>query len=225
MAQALARAWAPTFALKEPDYAKANLMLDDHCTDYSHFQSAPPSFNDFQRAASRAKPSATGDDGIPYAAWTSRTAATTLALVADRLMSGQVMPREFNNSISIFPPKGDEEDDDTDLTRSPMNTRMLSLKNSDNKIIASVINRKMKLIVAETTNPIQRGFVSGRTFLTNVVDVDTYARIASMKQSPSDLAVMAFFDFAAAFPSVLHAWIFLVLAKSKWPLHLALSIS
>ena len=58
---------------------------------------------------------ATCDDGIPLCTWMGRTSATTLSLVTDHLMSGLTMLTDFNNSVSIFLPKGEEEDDHIDL--------------------------------------------------------------------------------------------------------------
>ena len=64
--------------------------------------------------------------------------------------------------------------------------------------------------------------------LTNVVDLDAAGRILGMKAAhynnvhsrnlPSQVhSILAFFDFAAAFPSVMHQWIFLVLKNRKFP--------
>ncbi len=76
------------------------------------------------------------------------------------------------------------------------------------------------------THPAQRGFMSGRIFLGNVVDLDAAARIHSMHfmfqgYNPVDqvkwLPILALFDFAAAFPSIIHGWIFCCLRHRGFP--------
>ena len=58
----------------------------------------------------------------------------------------------------------------------------------------------------------QRGFVHGRQLVRNVVDLDTHARIFSMSATKEHLPALAFWDFAAAFPSVIHEFLFLAIA-------------
>ena len=116
------------------------------------------------------------------------------------------MPLEFNASLTIFLPKGDEAGDAVGLVRDPANTRPLALKNSDNKIIATAVNSRIKSVVSRHSNKIQRGFIQRRNFVTNIVELDTYARITTNEGTACDLALLAFLDFAAAFPSVLQTW-------------------
>lgn len=94
-------------------------------------------------------------------------------------------------------------------------TRYISLKNSDTKLGASVINFVWKRPIADWACEVQNCFVSGRNFLNNVAELDSYARVASWAGAwwPGCL----FFDFAAAFPSVAHAWLFTVLEMMGLP--------
>ena len=217
MASALAGAWASTFAFKEPDHAKADEVISEYRTDSCVCCVPKYAIDDLMRAAAHGKPGMTRDEGIPYSAWRFEMALGLLSLVTDRLVSGLFMRIGFNNSISISHPKGEEEDDSVDLMRSHMNTHMFSLKNSDEEIISSVVDKMMRSTVPRTTNAIQRGFVSGCIGLHNVVDVHPGSRIVSLMRSPGDLPAMCFFDFRAAFPSVLRPWICLVFSKSGWP--------
>ena len=74
------------------------------------------------------------------------------------------------------------------------------------------------------THRTQNGFTGGRHFLNNLVVIDTCSRIYSMMHSVctnSDLKnipIAGAFDFEAAFPSVIHAWIWMVLHHRKMPL-------
>ena len=77
------------------------------------------------------------------------------------------------------------------------------------------------------THASQNGFVRKRQLLQNVVDLDSFARIFSTmaychNRDPANahkmrIAILAFFDFASAFPSIAHAWIMIVLRAAKAP--------
>ena len=59
--------------------------------------------------------------------------------------------------------------------------------------------------------------MKGRQFTKNILDLDSVARQYSFTRLPSDMPVLAFFDFAAAFPSVFHRWIFCFLRICDFP--------
>ena len=96
------------------------------------------------------------------------------------------MPRLFNSSFTYFPPKGAKQEDHRVVTRKPTEVRPLTLKNTDNKLRmwtnASVLNPQLKQI----THTTQNGFVEGRNFLNNPVDIDAAARIYSTKYLSCD---------------------------------------
>ena len=66
------------------------------------------------------------------------------------------------------------------IVREAFDNRPLSLKNADNKICASVVNRCISPVVEHGTHKTQNGFVHGRQLLQNVVDLDAYARLFSV---------------------------------------------
>ena len=78
---------------------------------------------------------------------------------------------------------------------------------------------------ATITHTTQNGFVTGRNFLNNIMDLDSAGRIYSMifqslcsaPSNPSNIPILGAFDFETAFPSVIHAWIWLVLTVRKLP--------
>ena len=96
------------------------------------------------------------------------------------LMSGLMMPVEFNSSLMVFVPKG-EEPDELSIVREPCNTRPLSLKSCDNKIICAVVNFALRTPLAAHSCPVQRGFIPGRQLVSNVVDLDVHGRIYGMQ--------------------------------------------
>ena len=95
------------------------------------------------------------------------------------------------------------------MSREPQNTRPLSGANTDAKLLAGAFRVVADEAAVMWVNHAQRGFVRYRKILENVVEVDMVAAAASV--DPCNRAALAFFDFAAAFPSIARAFIFLVL--------------
>ena len=129
----------------------------------------------------RAKASAPGPDGIPYAAWFASGSYGTAALyLAMRvMMDGKKPPPGFNNSLGIFLPKGTADDDTLgSVKRIAENTRPLGLKTTDNKTIAAAINHTISGAIAHWADPQQNGFICGRQGLNNIIDIDARARIS-----------------------------------------------
>ena len=82
------------------------------------------------------------------------------------------------------------------------------LHNCDRKAIGGGWNGAAKPALAASANRIQRGFIPGRQLIENVMNLDTHARVFG---AAGRNALLAFFDFAAAFPSVMHSWIMIVI--------------
>ena len=94
------------------------------------------------------------------------------------------MPEDINDGLFVFLSKADK-DDDKDLSsegvyRSPLDLRPLTLKNSENKVVAGVINWIIKPVVERAACSIQNGFVGGRQLIQNPVDLDFRARQDSL---------------------------------------------
>ena len=77
-----------------------------------------------------------------------------------------------------------------------------------------------------STHRTQRGFVPDRQLLHNVIDLDTAGRIFAAKallhndRKPCERivrAVLAFFDFSTAFPSMFHGWIHATVKSRNFP--------
>ena len=58
---------------------------------------------------------------------------------------------DFNSSLSAFVPKGSDVLDEILISRDAADTRPLAMKNSDNKIVGSVFNDKMKSVLSKQT--------------------------------------------------------------------------
>ena len=131
------------------------------------------------------------------------------------------MPFPFYASLGIFPPKGTCPQDQVEVIREPEKTRPLNLKNTDNKAICGTVISGYYQPMKESTHRTQRGFVPGRQLTQNVLDLDSASRILAFmnrKLGKNTLpAVLALFDFIAAFPLVFHSWIMLVLELRGFP--------
>ena len=123
---------------------------------------------------------------------------------------------DFNLTLKIFIAKGEEEEDNFKVTRTPESTRPLGLKNTDNKIITSAVNNCLKHGIARDACHLQRGFLPGRHFTDNIVELDAFSRTYAMDSSLT-YPVLALFDFGSAFPSLIHAWMFTVLEAVGLP--------
>ena len=218
-AKALGKHWGAVFAKKEIRTRLAEAIARLYSSPICMDMETLPGEEDFIKFWQHARHSGTGPDGIPYCAWgaSGRPAARTQKLLLWDIMSSASAPPGFNDSYAVFPPKGHKREDDTLVTRSPEDTRPLNLKNCDNKSHAGVINNKLKRPAAAITHHSQRGFVKHRQGLDNVADVDTQARIVDLVSYALGIPAIVLFDYAAAFPSVAHAYLFLCLSMIKLP--------
>ncbi len=81
----------------------------------------------------------------------------------------------------------------------PGETLPLTMKNSDNKIIASACLRTMHGPCQAYTVDIQRGFAPARQFLQIALDSDCQARVDGMPSQGSLSPMLMFWDITAAF--------------------------
>ena len=121
------------------------------------------------------------------------------------------MSDDFNHSWLVLLAKGDHSGDDAVVARAAEDTRPVSLANSDSKICESALGRPLAEALSTWACADQRGFVEGRMLVDNIIEIDTYSRIAALtmegSRASTNRPAMSFFDFAAAFPSV--AWKFI----------------
>jgi hypothetical protein len=121
--------------------------------------------------------------------------------------------------VAFIPKKDDEGPLSVD------NTRPLGLKNCDMKLIGGVINNLLAHVASCNIIAWQRGFVKGRNFLQNVIEIDTFSRQIDLERcfpgaisTPADIPILASFDIKAAFPSLLHEYLQQVLRHLRFPL-------
>ena len=220
-AKALADGWAPTFAQVIPvDEVAAQAYLELHAVPLEWSSCSPPTSAQFELILAKMPHSAPGPDGLPYAAWQAggRASAVTLHKLLVHILDGGHVDKSFNESLTVFLPKGAEETDAPGhIVRNVADTRILSFKNTDNKLICSSMNYISKPVLSHGISYLQRGFIPGRQLICNVLDLDTYSHIHAMMSNLASLPILVFFDFAAAFPSISHTWLFMTLEAMKFP--------
>lgn len=226
----LGQEWAPTFAHKPVPVDEAKVFLESVSLPAPPPLTSIPSFRDFVQILKRLakSTSAPGPDGIPYSAWYygGPKAWVTLYRILKSLAAGTLPPSVFNASLLVFLPKGESEFDAQEVIRKAQDTRPISLKNSDNKTVTGALVSPFQSFAKKHTHRNQNGFVHGRFFLRNVLDLDSASRIFSMHwlnqrydvaTCPGLIPLLAFYDCAVAFPSIAHPWIFLCLESRKFP--------
>ena len=220
--KALADFWRPTFGAKEFRLEAATEFLDAHAKPYCFVGRKQVNADLMLDFMGRLRDSEVGPDGLPYSAWRAAgvTGCTTLMGIYDEMISGRAVDLEFNYSRAVSLKKGDKQDDNTFCCRWPAETRPLGLQNSDKQIISGTVCFVLREPQQYSTHRTQRGFVNGRQLTRNVLDLDSASRIfANSAGNYNDahatslfrqrVAATPLFDYAAAFPSLLHGWIFL----------------
>ena len=100
------------------------------------------------------------------------------------------------------------------IVRSPDALRPFTLCNCDCKILTTAICRGLQWYTTRCIHPSQR-CISSRQMTDNIFEVDTTA-LAHVACSPQESGILLT-EFAAAYPSVNHSWIFHFLAKAELP--------
>ena len=168
---------------------------------------------DIAQAVERPPNTSPGPDGIPFKAWRTlgHTAITILHEAYNTLSSegGEHIMRpdypDFIHSDIVFLKKfvsGSHSEWGDFCT--PEDTRPLNITNSDNRLLANAVRLRMEPILERWISPMQRGFLSGRSMLPNVIDVEEAMMHTALTEEEG--AAISF-DFKAAFPSVLHEFI------------------
>ena len=174
--------------------------------------------------------SAPGPDGLPYSAWKFVPNSIRGLLYGAYLewLAGAPLSEAANNAFLALVPKGTHnEDGPAGIFRAAGETRPLSLSNSDVDIFASAIRIACESAISDWAHFSQRGFLSSRVMLENVVDVETRGfeltcdpdiEIGdSAVRPPSMSPATLLFDYGVAFPSLSQDFLWLCLAAIGFP--------
>jgi hypothetical protein len=215
-ARLLQQHWQPAF---DPPTTQHQAQLD--LLQYS--AEAPADFDwnitddDIDNAIFHFNDSAPGPDGLPYSAWARAhpSIITALRQAFHNFISGGDLPPDFNKSNMVFIPKGELEADYVQVQRPPEATRPITLSNTVAKLFAKILNGKLAELACSTVLGNQRGFVRGRRLQDNIIEAESLA-IHLCKHFAAESG-MILFDFASAFPSLGHSFIFAALRRLGVP--------
>ena len=124
----------------------------------------------------RSHETAPGPDGIPYSAYKKlgNYAVEYLFDAAEDLQEADQSPSPcFNHAILCCLPKTAARTDPVHgNVHTPEQTRPLSIVNTDNRLVANAYRLLLEPILKDWVSEMQRGFLPGRSMLSNIVDVD-----------------------------------------------------
>jgi hypothetical protein len=121
--------------------------------------------------------------------------------------------RSMRGSRSSHPQKATQELDGQEF-HAPCDARPLTIVNTDDRPIGNATRLRIEPLVALGISAEQRGFLPGRSLLSNVLDVDMDMRLAS---AGVESLGAVFFDLAAAFPSIANEFMAAVLERVGIP--------
>ena len=158
------------------------------------------------------KNSAPGPDGIPYSGWNINWhAQISLFLAYMTWINTGYVTFLFNVAYLWLLPKTSP----CDGYFSPGDTRPLTGSNCDAKVLAMALAESINLVINNWAIGCQRGFIRSRCMLDNVIDIESKA--ACLTRNGGNRSAIIFLDFAAAFPSLARAFIWLVLKAIGFP--------
>jgi endonuclease/exonuclease/phosphatase family metal-dependent hydrolase len=208
--------WSKVFS-EQPCCPTAQASLLEHCVRGPFVATWVLEKPDFLHILHRAHDSAPGPDGLPYSAWNNapQHIHDELYNMYTDMMDGSVLPSGFNRCFLACIPKGDAPGDHIGIARTPESTRPIAMSNSVAKLLAMAVNRVLAPVAQTTILDRQRGFVKGRSITDNIMETESLAiRFVKFYAAKSGIVL---FDFAAAFPSLAHCWIFIVLLTMQFP--------
>ena len=184
-------------------------------------QQAPDDINwaldqaEFDDLFASKKDSAPGPDGIPYGVYrcAGGLGSKFLFRAYQAVLEGSNIPECFAESWTVFIPKTSDTDDLGRIIRSPDALRPLTLCNCDCKLLTSACLSRPPLVHYAMHSPFSEMHLHQAE--DNIFESETTA-LAHVACAPQDSGVLLT-DFAAAYPSVNHSWIFSVLEHTGLP--------
>ena len=231
--------WKPIYQACDINTEKADMFLRTYVNQQNQlfqFENISElSIDDFKSYVSVPGDGQPGPNGIPYSAYrvVPDLSARVLHATFRQLCSSNSLLdlEEFNRTLVWFAPKGNEPGETIEAIRNPGNLRTIFGGNSDSKLISGTLAHKLTSPTLTLTPFIQRGFCRGRQLALNVVDLDIFTRVFNCEADVSDpllnigsIPATVLYDFANAFPSLCHQWLFKIFTVIGIPNHLIVCI-
>ena len=179
---ALSSRWLLVFTAAPTDLHLAESLLTELENDLRFDWSAalPNSTRSFERSIQTTRvDTGPGEDGIPYSGYhpISRLASRLFSSVNRRIISDRAVPDRHNYTALNFSPKKPIAFNDLGALVPPEQTRPIGKKNSSNKLISKTWAWNVGSVFVGMVSWIQRGFVPGRNFPSNVLELDLFPRV------------------------------------------------
>ena len=167
--------------------------------------------NEFDELMATKKEFAPGPDGIPKSLFkcAGRLGSQFLFNAYKHVLEGGTIPAPFAESRTVFIPSPPTSTTNGRIVRSEA-LRPLTLCNCDCQILTTAICRGPHWYTMRCIHPSQR-CICARQMTDNIFEIETtaFAHVACVPRVSAILLT----DFAAAYPSVNHSWIFHVLVN------------
>eukprot|EP00959_Pyramimonas_sp_CCMP1952_P108701 2272938-Pyramimonas_sp.AAC.1 len=135
-------------------------------------------------------------------------------------MRGQASFDSASITPQVFLPKSVSEDGAQagQVERGADKARAPGLRNCDVKVLSATMNAALRPILERVAPPCQRGFVPGRNFGLNVLELDVSSRLLSCTPHGSrDLPILYSLDYGQAFPSLNQEFLLFILGALRLP--------
>lgn len=165
--------------------------------------------------------SSPGPDGLSYTLWgyLPPAFATLLDRIAEDMTQDIAPPPQLLLSYTSQIPKAEHLDDVDGLAiRAAAALRPLMLMQTSAKLIAYVINEHLGQLAEHTVCGQQRGFIRNKDIADNIIELEGY--MVTYSQAAGRCAVGLLLDFANAFPSLDHNFMWRVFETMGLPIEM-----
>lgn len=208
MTRLASKYWKTIWKRQDPNPDTIQDYLESHSNrvqgDFS-----PPSRDNIQEEITKPRNSSPGPDGIPFAVYRvlPELASPILHAVATQLQTKDAEPPPgFNAALLFLLPKGTKY--------TPDDTRPISITNTDNRLIAAAIARKLGPVLNNTLHPAQQGFIIHRNYDSHIHTLTHQFYCAEHNNTQQHIL---FLDTAKAFDTIHHKYIHKILKTMHFP--------
>lgn len=211
--------WAPIFAGGQPAGPAQDVFLS-HVIRIPHESVFTWPRGRIEEIARRLPDSSPGPDGVSYTVWGHLPPgfAELLDDIASDMTQGVAASPQMLQSYTSHIPKAEHRDDTDGLAVR----KAAELMQTSAKLVAYVVNEPLGQIAERTVCGQQRGSVRIRLISDNVVELEGH--MAMYSQSAERCAEGLLLDFANAFPSLDHTFMWRVREAMALPEPLVLAI-
>jgi hypothetical protein len=208
MGAIIAEAWGEVWSAQPRDGFRVEEEMEEYRNSIDLSMIRDPTLEGVTWAILESGDSSVGPDGIPFCLYQLllEIASPLLFDVVLSLAKGYPPPDYFNLGFLHLLPKKE--------TGLPLDTRPITVNNSDNRIVASAVLGCVISAVSAFVGMDQKLFLPGRHMTDHVRDINNHYYSSLSKQQQ---LYILFLDTAKAFDSIHHDYLIQVLRKQGFP--------